>query len=247
MTALVLLDAEVIAGPLRLTTVSNEVTMDIEAEELDTTVFGLGGWKRKKAGLKTGTIESQGFWDTGTQYEGALGVDAELWGQHGSEVPVIVSPTGNDLAVAYIANTVRGNIAMWDKVGTVAPYSSSMRVSGLVARGAMLHRASTTETVTGTGSAFVLGTVAADEKLYLSLNALAIAGTSPQLTIVVERDDNAGFASPTTVATLGPVAVPTAELTVVVGPVTPDDHYRARWTLSGTGPSARFAVAVGKA
>lgn len=46
-------------------------------------------------------------------------------------------------------------------------------------------------------------------------------------------------------ATLGPVSAPTSSLTVVAGPITPDDRYRVTWTLTGTTPTARFAVAVG--
>lgn len=245
MAALVLLDAEIIAGPLRLTTTSNETSVEFEADELDTTVFGLGGWRRKKSGLKSGDVESSGFWDSTASEVGALSPDAELWGQLGGSVPVIVSPTGEDLGVAYIVPTRRGDISMLGQVGEVAPYSSAMRGNGAAARGGLVHPPSVTRSASGVGSTLILGTVPEGRSVLASIHVLSLSGTSPQISITVERDDNAGFASATTVATLASVTTPSALLTEVEGPITPDDRYRVSWTISGTAPVARFAVAVG--
>jgi len=245
MSAFVLLDAEVIAGPLRLTTVSNETSLEAEAAELDCTVFGQDGWRSKAAGLKESVFESSGFWDSTPPETGALAPDTELWGQLGTAVPIVVSPTGTDLDVAYIVPTVRGSISILGEIGELTPYSSKALGDGAIARGALLHTPDVVESGGGTGSTFILGTVPAGRSILASIHALALDGTSPQLTVTVERDDNAGFASATTVATLGPVGAATAQLTTVAGPITPDDRYRVTWTLTGTTPTARFAVALG--
>ena len=245
MATLVLLDAEVIAGPLRLTTVSNETSLELEADEIDTTVFGLGGWRRKASGLRSSMVESSGFWETAPQEAGALSPDAQLWSQLAQAVPVIVSPTGANLGVAYIVPTHRGTISMLGKVGEAAPYSSAMRGNGATARGALLKSPASTEGTSGTGSTLVLGTVPAGRSVLASIHVLSLAGAGAQVTVDIERDDNAGFTSATTIATLGPTSVPAAGLTVLAGPVTPDDRYRAVWTISGTAPVVRFAAAVG--
>jgi len=241
----VLLDPEIIAGPLRLTTTSNETSLEMEADGLDSTVFGLNGWKRIKAGLKMSAVDSSGFWDPAPLEAGALGPDADLWGRFATALPFIISPSGGDLATAYIVPAVRTSLSFLGKVGEITPYSAKALGDGAAARGALIHPVTTVETTSGTGSTFILGTIPEGRKLYVSIHVLSLGGTSPQLTVDVERDDNAGFTTSTAVASLGPVGVPTAALTTVAGPITPDDRYRASWTLTGTAPTARFAVAVG--
>ena len=122
--------------------------------------------------------------------------------------------------------------------------SSAMAGDGVLGRGALIHPASTTRTGNGTGNAVVLGTVATGQRLLVAIHVLTVSGTTPALTLTVQRDDGAGFASPTTVVTTGSLSAPTSSLTVVDGPITPDDRYRVIWTLTGTSPVARFAVAV---
>lgn len=246
MAALALLDAEILAGPLRLGTVANQVQLGMEADELDTTVFTSGGWMSSIAGLKQSTVEVSGFFDAAPPETGALGPDAQLWSElGGAQLPVTVCPTGADLSVAYIVPTKRGDVTLFGKIGEVAPFASSMWGDGAMARGQLIHPANVVRSAGGTGSTSILGTVAAGRSLLVSIHVLTVTGTSPQLTITVQRDDNAGFASAATAATLGPVAAPTSSLTVVPGPITPDDRYRVTWTLTGTTPTARFAVAVG--
>lgn len=246
MPALALLDAEICAGPLRVGARSNMVKLDLESKQLPVTVFTSQGWEESIAGLKTGTVETSGFFDAAAVETGALNYDAQLWSElGGAQLPVTISPTGADLSVAYIVPTRRGSISLFGKIGDVAPFASTMWGDGPTARGQLIHPATVARTTSGTGSTAVLGTVASGRSMYASIHVLAVSGTSPALTVTVQRDDNGGFTTPTTVATLGPTAVPASSLTVVAGPITPDDRYRVTWTLTGTTPTARFAVAVG--
>jgi len=251
MAALVLVDAEVLAGPVRLGGVANQVSLSMEAETKDVTTLtppsaADAGWRRHLPGLRSHEVEVEGWVDTAPLETGALAPDAELWAQFGgAQVPVTITPTGADGGVAYICPTRRGDYKVFGKVGEVNPFSSKSGGDGAAARGLLIHPASVARTAGGTGTAVVLGTVPAGRSLLVAVHVLAVAGTSPQLTVTVQRDDNGGFSSPTTVATVGPTAVPTAALTTVLGPVTPDDRYRVIWTLTGTTPTARFAAAVG--
>ena len=246
MAALALIDAEILAGPLRMGTVSNQVALELDADPLDVTVFTSTGWRQSIAGLRDAMVEVSGFFDAAPAETGALSPDAQLWAELGGvQVPVTICPTGADLSTAYIAPTRRGEIELFGKVGDVAPFASSMWGDGAVARGALIHPATVTRTAGGTGSTSILGTVPTGRSLLVAIHVLTVTGTTPALTITVQRDDNAGFSSPTTAAALGPVSAPTSQLTVVAGPITPDDRYRVIWTLTGTTPTARFAVAVG--
>lgn len=246
MAALVLLDAEILAGPLRLGGVSNEVKLDLSAKELDKTVFTSGGWSESAAGLKMAEIESSGFMNPDPIETGAVNPDLQMWSElGGAQLPVTICPTAADLSVAYIVPTRRGKVDLFGKVGELAPFGSSMWGDGAAARGQLIHPATVTRTAGGTGSTAILGTVPTGRSLLVAIHVLAVTGTTPALTLTVQRDDNAGFTSATTVATLGPVSTATAQLSTIAGPITPDDRYRVTWTLTGTTPNARFAVAVG--
>lgn len=246
MAALALIDAEILAGAVRLGGLSNEVKLDLAAKELDRTVFTSGGWAEVAAGLKMADLEASGYMDPAPLESGAVSPDLQMWSElGGAQVPVTICPTAADLSVAYIVPTRRGKISLFGKVGELAPFGTTMWGDGASARGQLIHPATVLRSAGGTGSTAVLGAVASGRSLLVSFHVLAVTGTTPALTLTVQRDDNAGFTTPTMVAALGPVSAPTAQLTPVVGPITPDDRYRVTWTLTGTTPTARFAVAVG--
>lgn len=245
MAAFVLVDAEVVVGPLRLTTTSNEVKLDLNAEVKDATTYGSSGWRVNKAGLRQGSVECMGFMDTEPPEAGALAQEAELWGGlGGAQQAAVVTPTAADGSVAYIMGVRRGSLKLFDKIGEVAPFVAGIWGDGQVARGALIHPATVLRTGAGTGAGAIVGAVPAGRQLLVAMNVVTLGGTTPALTLTVQRDDNVGFTTPTTVATLGPVSVPTASLVAVAGAIT-DDRYRVTWTLTGTTPTARFVVAVG--
>jgi hypothetical protein len=247
MTALALINAEILAGPLRLGTVANQLSMELTADSLDATVFTSAGWRQFVGGMRSAMVETSGFYDASAPEAGALAPDTQIWSEVGgaTQVPVTLCPTGADLDVAYIVGTRRGTVQLFGKIGELAPFGSSMWGDGLVARGQLIHPATVLRTAGGTGSTAILGTIPTGRNLIWSIHVTAVTGTTPALTLTIQRDDNAGFTSPTTVTTSGPFSTPTATMLVVPGPITPDDRYRVTWTLTGTTPSARFAVAVG--
>lgn len=246
MAVLAFTDAEILAGTLRLTGRSNEVDLNLEGNENDVTTFDSGGWKEVAGGIRSAASSVAGFFDSGPVEAGALNFDEQLLAQvGGAQVPLTIAPTKADGSVAYIVPIKRGSLSVLGPVGDVAPFSSDMWGDGAVARGALIHPANVLRTAGGTGNGVQLGTVPTGRSLLVALHVLAVTGTTPALTITVQRDDNVGFTTPTTVTTLGPVSAATSSLVAVPGPITPDDRYRITWTLTGTTPSARFAVAVG--
>lgn len=246
MATLALTDVEILAGPLRLTPRSNEVDLTMEAAELDSTTFDSAGWEEKLLGLRKLMASTAGHYDASPIEAGALNYDSELFTEltGGAQYPLTIGPTKTDGGVVYVAGFKRGSLAIGGQVGDILPISSDMWGDGVAGRGALIHPANVLRTAGGTGNGVQLGTVATGRNLLVAIHVVAVSGTTPALTITVQRDDNAGFTTPTTVTTLGPTAVPTSSLTVVPGPISPDDRYRITWTLTGTTPSARFGVAV---
>jgi hypothetical protein len=246
MSALALLNAEILAGPLRLGAVANELTLDLETEGKDVTVFASAGWHQLVSGRRSSMIETSGFMDASPTETGAPAPDLQMWSElGGAQVPVTISPQGTDLDVAYMVGTRRGSIELFDKIGEVAPFASSMWGDGLIGRGQLIHPATVLRTAGGTGSTAILGTIPTGKFLVTAIHVVAVAGGSPALTVTIQRDDNAGFSSPTTVTTNGPISSPAAFQFIVPGPISPDDRYRVTWTLTGATPTARFGVAVG--
>ena len=222
------------------------MTLDLKLADLDTTVFANAGWKSFIPGLHDSMVETSGLWDATAAEAGALAPDTQLWAElGGAQLPVTVCPTGADLDVAYIVPTKRGEVSMFGKVGMLAPFGSTMWGDGAAARGQLIHPANVVRSAGGTGSTAILGTVPTGRNLLVAIHVFSVTGTTPNLTITVQRDDNAGFASPVGVTAASGVTGPGSSLFIVAGPITPDDRYRVVWTLTGTTPAARFAVAVG--
>lgn len=245
MAVLSMNDAEIVAGPYRLTGRTNTVELELTSPNLDVTTFDSSGWSEFIGGIKSAAISVDGFYDADTLETGALRLDEQLFSElAGSSAPVMIAPQKADGSVAYVTGFTRGTLSMFGQIGDVAPFQSDMWGQGEVGRGFLLHPANTTETGNGTGTGQQLGAASASQSVVIAVNVTAMSGTSPSLDITVESDDNAGFSSAATVLNTGAITTASSSLTVVAGPVT-DDYYRITWTLGGTTPVARFTVAVG--
>lgn len=245
MAVLTMNDAEVIAGPYRLTGRTNTVELELTVPNLDVTTFDSSGWNEFIGGIKSAACSVDGFYDAAALETGALTLDEQLFSELGAATaPLTIAPTKADGSVAYVTGFTRGQLAILGSIGDVAPFQSDMWGQGEVGRGYLIHPANTTETGNGTGTGQQVGAASSSQSVVIGVHVTAISGTTPSLDITVESDDNAGFTSATTVLNTGAITTTTSSLTVVSGPVT-DDYYRITWTLSGTSPVARFSVAVG--
>lgn len=237
MAVFALTNALILAGGHNLTTRANRVELATSAATSDVTTFASAGWREWITSIKDVDLSVSGFWESDDFAWPNLGV---------ADVPFTVAPTPADSGPAYnFAGTVL-SYEQFGAVGDPAPFSleASGRGYGL-ARGALLHPHTVTRTASGTGTATLVGTVPAGKRLVVALHVLSAAGTTPSLTVTVQRDDNAGFTSPVTAHTFTAATTAGSQYATVPGPITPDNYYRVTWAISGTTPSFTFSAFAG--
>ena len=74
------------------------VTLDITADEIETTAFGGNGWRTRVGGLKDGSITIDFHQDFATTGSGA--VDQTIWTNFGSLATVVVTPTSGSVTAS---------------------------------------------------------------------------------------------------------------------------------------------------
>lgn len=102
------------------------------------------------------------------------------------------------------------------------------------------------KTTSDTGAGVQQGAVGASETVQAWMHVTAVSGTNPTLDMLIESDDNAGFASATTRFTFSQATGLQVELEPVVSGAITDDYWRANWTIGGT-DTPTFTVLVGMA
>src|SRR5438445_534263 len=90
MSKLVLLNTRLFVSGADFTSNSNKVELEMEADDVDATNFGSGGWKETLQGLISTKITGEGQWEAGD----AGKVDNALWAElsAGSQSPWTVCP-----------------------------------------------------------------------------------------------------------------------------------------------------------
>lgn len=244
MAKQVLTNVRLFTGGADLTAASNQVELEAEVEDLDTTNFASAGWRERIGGLGEGEVTGEGQWEAGD----LSFVDDAAWVQLGGRGPWSIAPAGAaDGALAYTGQFLEGSYTLFGEVGSIAPWALTGMSSGPLGRGVIAHPPGTARTADGTGVARNLGAIATNRRLNASLHVLSVTGT-PTFTARVESDDASGFASPVTRATFAAVTAagsPQGQFLPVPGPVT-DTWWRAAWTITGTG-SVLFVVALAPA
>src|SRR5690606_8311913 len=105
-----------------------------------------------------------------------------------------------------------------------------------IVRGQLAKATGSVDSTGPLGSVLNLGQAASGQHVYASLHVFA-AGTT--ITVLVESDDSADFASPTTQATIGPITARGGTWVTSAGPIT-DTHYR----LNVSAVTGTFTVAA---
>lgn len=223
MASFAFVDAQIFVAGYDFTGDSNQVALKAEVEELDATTFRSGGTRERKGGLRNTSADVSGFW----QSDDVDAVDPQVFPALGVPNRVVtLSPTGTEGDVAYLFRGGKFSYDMFGQVGELTPFSLSMLGSdgvGLV-RGRLAKAKGSVSTAGALGSALNLGPVASDQHVYASLHVVGTPGTT--ITVLVESDDSAGFASPTTRGTIGPItAAGGTWMARVAGPIT-DTHWR---------------------
>lgn len=87
MAKYVFTDGTLIINGVTMSTMCDEMSIELEADSLDATTFG-AGWRSKKGGLKSGNLGAKFKQDFA-----AAQVDALLWPLFGTEVTFEIRPT----------------------------------------------------------------------------------------------------------------------------------------------------------
>lgn len=127
-------DHKITVNGTNLSNVLQSVSLDLSADELETTAFG-GGWRTRVAGLKSGSVTLNFFQDFG-----ASSVDTTLWSlfNGGSYATVVVTPTSSAVSATNPAYTAVALVSQYQpysaSVGDIATLSVTWQTTGTVSR-----------------------------------------------------------------------------------------------------------------
>lgn len=227
----------ILVGASELAGLGRNVTMVGNVDPLDATNYQSGGWTKMVGGRKSAALSVEFMQDMADD-----GADETLWALVGSaDVPHALVAGSTVGSVAYLTRGVPTQyVPISGEAGTLAMASQTVNSSGVIARGALLHSSTTSETTSSTATAVQLGAVTSGQRMYASLHV--ISGTGGTLTVKVQSDNASNFPSATDRITFTATTGRTYEWSSVAGAVT-DDYWRAQWTI--TGGTWLFAVTAG--
>ncbi|MEU8379778.1 hypothetical protein [Streptosporangium sp. NPDC048865] len=203
---------------------TNQLTLDATPAALDRTTFCSEGWTTLAGGgLKTAGFSMGGFW----QSAASDAVDPQAFADLGVvDRAFTFGPIMTEGQPAYMWQGGHFNYQLLGSIGELAPFTlAAAGTNGVgVVRG-QLAKARGVVNATGVlGSVLNLGAVGAAQFLYATLHVLGTPGTT--ITVQLQSDDSAGFASPTTRATIGPITTTGGTWMTRVAGAIADTHYR---------------------
>lgn len=240
MGSLALVDATTWIGALDATGFLNSMSASMSVAELDSTVFGQGGYRSRKGGLKTVAAEYGGFFEAGTGTP-----DPEIFTNLGVADRVItLAPTATETSVAYMYQGGAFAYSPFGSVGELTPFTlshMSTNAAGII-RGQVTKAKANVSSTGTTGTAVQLGNVGAAQFLYATLH---VFGSGTSLTLVVESDDSGAFSSPTTRITFGPITTAGGTWGTRVAGALAETHYRINVTAVTGTFSIAAAIGIG--
>lgn len=248
MAAFALTDTDIFAGALDASCFGNTVELTADGETVDATTFCSAGWRVMIPGLRTWSATFGGPQDLAATTIANTQTPDEVYALTvGTAYPLMFVPSGNAVgSVAYGASGLLDSYTpLSGSVGDLAEHNTSWGPATTnmpLVRG--VFATSQTVTATGNGTGHLLGAVTASQRVYAGVHFLTAGGTTPSITVILESDDNAGFTTPTTVATFTAATTRSAQWTSVAGAIT-DTYWRLRWTVSGTSPSFQVRGFIG--
>jgi hypothetical protein len=128
------IDHKITVNGTNLSASLQSASLDLSADELETTAFG-GGWRTRVAGLKSGSVTLNFFQDFG-----ATAVDSTLYPLFagGSYATVVITPTSTAVSSTNPAYTAVCLVSQYQpysaSVGDIATLSVTWPTSGTVSR-----------------------------------------------------------------------------------------------------------------
>lgn len=235
--AFALLDASAWVHSYDFTADSNQIELNIESNALPANTFGTT-WAQFVPGVKSSSFSLAGFWSSG--------VDRNAFDDLGVLNRVFtIAPSDTEDEVAYLFRAGHIDYTLGGSFGDVMPFSLGAQGSdgyGVV-RGKIAASKQTVDATGVVGSVVDLGAVGAAEYLYASFHVFGTPGTT--VTVLLESDEDADFADPTTRATIGPLTTAGGVwVPRISGPIS-DTHYRLNVSAITGSFTVAGAVAVG--
>lgn len=242
MAAFILRDAKILYEGFDISGLLNSVALAHSSDLQDGSTFAQTT-RVMVPGVMDSNVEVNGFHDDT--------VDPLIFEGVGKVTPPVdvlsLSPDGgNPGDVSYSMDVDVANYSPGGNYGEIFGFSSTFQGHGPLIRGTLLQNGA--ETVTGVGTERVIGTLSAQEGLWAALHVFGIIGSGVTIDVKITSDVT-GFGSPTDRITFTQVTDSTgvgAEFIKLDGPITPDDEFRAEWTITGASPSFSIFVTVGK-
>lgn len=231
-------DALIAIGKYDLSGKSNECSLSLSVDALDSTVFGNTS-RRKLPGIADGTLSAACVWDDVVETAiNDLPRDAS-----DNEGAFLFAPAKTNGGRAYIGSACTYQVERGGAIGDLYAASLSANFRNVSPNGFVSENGQTARTASGNGAGLQLGAVSATQSLYAVLIVPAAAGGT--LDVVIESDDNGGFTTPVTRITFTQVTTSAiAYYASVAGAIT-DTFFRARWTIAGGGPSYNLIAGIG--
>ncbi len=233
-------NAKILLGGYDISGDHNEINAIYSADQVEANAFGLTG-VRRFGGFKSLAVDMTGYWEC----DGTSAIDDILQPLVGSADNVFsFSPTGGAVNENAISTVVTGfEYKPGGSIGKMIGINSAFFSQGTkVVRGRVL--ATGAKSLTGNGTAYENGEVAAGKYLYGILHVTATSGSGDRsIDVAIQSAAASNFASPTTRISFTQVTTSvTAQFaTPVAGEIT-DTWWRAQWGIAGTTPS--FTVHV---
>lgn len=246
--------AQLFSGGTKLTCFTDQLGLEMTADPVEFTTYCSSGAREYRQGLRTWGVNATGFADfaavgatTGGLVPGEEIIPANL----STTTNLTICPVdGSEGAVAYLADGAYTSMqVIGGAVGDPGRFSFSA-VPATLADGHKMTRGileanRTVTTSTNTTGSNTLGALSASQRLSASLHVFTLSGTSPTLDVVIQSDDNSGFATPTDRITFSQATTRSGQFSYITGAVT-DSYWRVAWTLGGSAtPTVAFAVALG--
>lgn len=238
-------DAGVFFAGWDLTGVTNNLTLNRSADILDASVFGVGTHVNA-AGLWDWSASVAGFFDAPT------GVDATVakLGTLTDSQPLILYPKDVDVGLAYTFMATPESMELFGAIGELTPFSAEYRLAREQAAQTYYRPAQgylgarhIARTVAGNGTGVETGVLTSGQYM-VCCSQVTLFDTITSVSFVFESDDDAGFGAPATRATHSYTTVNEGQMTMIAGPITPNDFWRVRWTITGTSFTGLAAFGV---
>lgn len=232
MSAFVLTNCAAYLAGLDVSGYSNELSLKVDVDDQDVTTFGSGGYRSRIGGLRDIDASMKGFWESALDSPGVTNLAAV-------DQVATFSPTGVATDPAWFFQAANFSWERFGKVGEVDPFELSlMATNGVGVVAGQLAKAKGNVSATGAlGSGLLLGAPLSTQYVYAALHVFS-AGTT--ITVQVQSDDNAGFTTPVTRGTIGPItATGGTWMARVAGPFAGETY----WRMNVSAITGTFSVA----